>query len=338
VTGVTAFGEDAVALAEKEPPDLICMDIGLMGKIDGIETARRIHEHADTPVIYLTSHSDSLHLARAKETGPYSYIVKPFSDRELLVSIEMALHRHRIDRQLRESMERYRAIVDNASESILLVSTTTTEILEANPAFTRLTGYSVGELSGMSAGALITLPGEGTGPVADLLRDPDGWSGEVGVRCRDGSLRDAELTSRVIHRNGMAAFSSIIAHDITERKRAEMALREAHRKLNLLSSITRHDILNQLAILYGFLELSRPEVAGTRLEKYVEKEMMAAEAIRRMISFTRDYEEIGKQQPGWHRPDGIIRQLARTASPPGMVIDSRLGELELYADPLLERV
>jgi PAS domain S-box-containing protein len=338
VTGATAYGEDAVAIAGKESPDLIFMDIGLMGTIDGIEAARQIHEKADIPIIYLTSHSDNAHLDRAKETTPYSYLVKPFSDRELLVSAGMALHRHAIDRQLRESMERYRAIVDNAAESILLVSLPATRIVEANPAFTRLTGYDPGELTGREIGDLITIPAGGTGTITDRLRSPDGWSSEVGFRCRDGTMRDAELTSRVIHSNGAAAFSCIIAHDITDRKRADRALREAHRKLNLLSGITRHDILNQLALLYGFLELSRPEVAGTPLEKYVEKEIMAAEAIRRMISFTKDYEEIGQQQPGWHRPDGIIRQLARTASPPGMVIDSRLGELELYADPLLERV
>ena len=89
-----------VVLAEKRPPDLICMDIELMGKIDGIETARKIHEHADIPIIYLTAYSDSRRFARAKETVPYNYIVKPFTERELLASVEMALYRDATDRRL----------------------------------------------------------------------------------------------------------------------------------------------------------------------------------------------------------------------------------------------
>jgi CheY-like chemotaxis protein len=80
IAGSVASGEDAVSVAKKDPPDLICMDIELMGKIDGIEAARQIHQHADIPVIYLTAYSDSQRVARAKETAPYSYIVKPFNE------------------------------------------------------------------------------------------------------------------------------------------------------------------------------------------------------------------------------------------------------------------
>src|SRR5512145_230298 len=93
VAGTAAYGEDAVSMAEKDPPDLVCMDIELMGKIDGIEAARRIHEHADIPIIYLTGYSDSVRLARAKETSPYCYLVKPYNEQELLAAIEMALYR-----------------------------------------------------------------------------------------------------------------------------------------------------------------------------------------------------------------------------------------------------
>jgi signal transduction histidine kinase len=130
----------------------------------------------------------------------------------------------------------------------------------------------------------------------------------------------------------------MVAHDVTDRKHAEVALKLAHRKLNLLSSITRHDILNQLTVLDGYLELSGPALSNTRVGDYVQKEKKAANAIRRMISFTKDYEEIGQQQPGWHRIGTIITQLAKTTNLPGITLDSRLGDLEMFADPLLERV
>ena len=71
ISGTTAYGEDAVMMAKENPPDLVCMDIGLMGKIDGIEAAGKIQEQANIPVIYLTSYSDDKRLERARETAPY---------------------------------------------------------------------------------------------------------------------------------------------------------------------------------------------------------------------------------------------------------------------------
>jgi PAS domain S-box-containing protein len=338
IAGSVASGEDAVSVAKKDPPDLICMDIELMGKIDGIEAARQIHQHADIPVIYLTAYSDSQRVARAKETAPYSYIVKPFNERELLATVDMVLYRHKIDCQLRESMQRYRAIVDNASEGILLVSRTTRTIIEANPASIRLFGYTPGELSGMSVDDLIATRDWQEGSWAERICTSAGWSGEVQFRCRDGSLREVEFTSRIIYQEGTPALTCMVAHDVTDRKRAEVAVRLAHRKLNLLSSITRHDILNQLTVLSGYLELSGTVFTNTRLREYVDKEKKAATAIRRMIDFTKDFEEIGQQKSGWHKADAIIRQLVKTANFPAIMLDSRIGGLELYADPLIERV
>ena len=92
VSGTAAYGEDALEMAKKDPPDLVFMDIGLMGKIDGIETARRILEHADIPIIYLSGHVDSQRLARVKETAPYWYLVKPYNEEELLAAIEISLY------------------------------------------------------------------------------------------------------------------------------------------------------------------------------------------------------------------------------------------------------
>ena len=338
VSGTVAYGEDAVALAEKDPPDLVCMDIELMGTMDGIETARRIHERADIPIIYLSAYSDRQRLARAKETVPYSYLIKPFNEQELLASVEMALYRQAMDRQLRESNERYRAIVDYAAEGILLISCDTRQIVEANPALVRLLGYPAREIIGLPLDRIMVDRDGKNDRLTEAGGTPGGSSVEAQFRCRDGSLRDMELITSIIHRRGVPPLACMIAHDVTDRKQAEAALHEAHRKLNLLSGITRHDILNQLTVLYGFLEISGAAAAGTRLEEYVEKEKKAAVAIRRMISFTKEYEEIGQQRPGWQRTDAIIRQVAKTLNFPGITIDCHLGDLELFADPLLERV
>ncbi|MGB9977663.1 response regulator [Methanobacterium sp.] len=95
VLAVVSSGENAIEEVKKSQPDLILMDIVLKGKIDGIETAGQIREHFDIPIIYLTAHSDNQTLARAKITGPFGYLVKPFVDSELRSAIEDVLYKQK---------------------------------------------------------------------------------------------------------------------------------------------------------------------------------------------------------------------------------------------------
>ncbi len=95
VQAVVSSGEKAIEEVKKSQPDLVLMDIVLKGEIDGIETAERIRKHFDIPVIYLTAHSDTQTLNRAKITGPFGYLVKPFVDSELRSTIEAVLSKQR---------------------------------------------------------------------------------------------------------------------------------------------------------------------------------------------------------------------------------------------------
>ncbi|MCB1173224.1 MAG: response regulator [Leptospiraceae bacterium] len=93
-------GEEAIAKARSFRPDLILMDINLGEGIDGIEAAQHIQAERDTPIIYLTAYDDEATLERARITDPYAYIIKPFDERELRIAIDIALCRHRADRQI----------------------------------------------------------------------------------------------------------------------------------------------------------------------------------------------------------------------------------------------
>jgi diguanylate cyclase (GGDEF)-like protein len=92
-----ATGADALEAAARLRPDVVLMDIRLRGSMDGIQTAARLQEAHHVPVVYLTAHSDTETLARAKATGPYGYVVKPFRDAELCATIEVALGRHELE-------------------------------------------------------------------------------------------------------------------------------------------------------------------------------------------------------------------------------------------------
>lgn len=101
VLGITATGEGAAVLARQKHPDVILMDIRLKGPMDGIQAAEVIGREVKAPVIYLTAHSDSATFQRAKLTGPFGYILKPFNERELETQIEIALYKHKLERELR---------------------------------------------------------------------------------------------------------------------------------------------------------------------------------------------------------------------------------------------
>ena len=108
VVGVASEGVQAVCMAAELHPELIVMDVGLKGDVDGIQAAQLIQERAHVPVIFLTGHRDPDTLQRAVLTGPLGYIVKPFQEVELRCAIEVAIHKHRADVAMREREEALR--------------------------------------------------------------------------------------------------------------------------------------------------------------------------------------------------------------------------------------
>ncbi|WP_027368011.1 ATP-binding protein [Desulfocurvibacter africanus] len=103
IAGVAATGEEAVARSIDAKPDLVLMDIRLKGDMDGIEAAERIKELLDIPIIYLTAYSDNMTLERAKPSEPFGYLIKPFHERELHSTIEIALYKHRMEREVKDA-------------------------------------------------------------------------------------------------------------------------------------------------------------------------------------------------------------------------------------------
>ena len=121
--------------------------------------------------------------------------------------------------------------------------------------------------------------------------------------------------------------------------RSQKDLLQTNEKLNLLSSITRHDISNQLHALSGYLELSRQMVKDPDLaSELIAKEEKIADTIARQINFTRDYEDMGVAAPAWQNVDGIVRQAAASLSMKDIRVVVDRPDLEIYADPLFGKV
>jgi len=117
VCGVASEGSQAIGMSETMQPEVIVMDVGLRGDLDGIQTARLILERSRLPIIFLTGHIDTETLHRAVLIGPLGYLIKPFQETELHGAIEIAIQKHRAER---ETLEREAALRQRAEHHLTL--------------------------------------------------------------------------------------------------------------------------------------------------------------------------------------------------------------------------
>ncbi len=156
---------------------------------------------------------------------------------------------------------------------------------------------------------------------------------------RDGEIRDIVVRIRLVKdAAGRTVKTRGANQDITERKRMEEALRHANAKLSMLNTITRHDILNQLTILRAYIHLLKGDIRDPMLLAYLEKEEQSAKAIQWQIEFTRDYQDIGAQEPDWQVLSDTIGAVIAQLKPTGVEINVAVAGVEIFADRLMEKV
>jgi PAS domain S-box len=133
-------GAEALLKVRDLKPDLILMDIMLDDEMDGIETAEKINTIFDIPLIYVTAYGDETTLKRARLTEPYGFITKPISSEELRASVETALYKHKLDKKLKESEEKYRRWFEDDLTGDF-IATPEGKILDCNPSFLEIYGF-----------------------------------------------------------------------------------------------------------------------------------------------------------------------------------------------------
>jgi len=238
VVGMAATGEDAIVQVANLQPDLVLMDIELAGEMNGIQAAHTIRVQRGTPVVFLTAYADNERLQQAKMSEPYGYLVKPVQMRELQATLEMALYKHRMDELLRQSELRYRTVVSQALEGILLYDVQNRVILEANPAFQRLFDYTEEEFAQLTIEQVLSYEGEAAGDIIQqILAQKQMNVGERRYRRRDGSILYVEVNSSLLHYQGRDVIC-LVVHNITRRKRAEEALQHQLLMEEVVSTIS----------------------------------------------------------------------------------------------------
>ncbi len=258
-------GEEAVETAERTPEvDLILMDIDLGSGMDGTEAARRILEHRDVPVVFLSGHTDSETVGRTEGITSYGYIDKGSGEAVLLASIHMAfrLFEAKQKEQERERSERmFRSITENAFDAIFLVDEHGV-YRYANRAEGETVGLPSGELPGRSMFEF--LPEDAHEAVRSMLGDlvdrrTETSSLTVQVSTAEGELRWIENRAMRLPDDEAGPSVLVISRDITEQRERHARIEALLREKELVLTESHHRVKNNMELFRALLQLRATE-------------------------------------------------------------------------------
>ncbi|WP_321506208.1 PAS domain S-box protein [uncultured Methanoregula sp.] len=245
--------------------------------------------------------------------------------------------RKSLERALRTSERQYRTLVENSYDIIFTLDKVGI-ITFVSPRITALLGYLPSDMTGKSFRTVIHPDDLAACDEYFATIEKDGKS-RAGVTYRafhaDGSIRlQVSNISPVSDDSGSILFYVGTARDVSDIKQSEFAIRETSRKLNLLNSITRHDVANQLTTLLGYTQLAMMSQSPQATNDFLLKIENSAKVIQRQIEFTRTYQEMGEHAPVWQR----IGELVRIPVPKNIQVSCTCNQFEIYADPMLSNV
>jgi PAS domain S-box-containing protein len=262
---------------------------------------------------------------------------------EIVAIYDDVTARKRVEEALIESEQKFRDIFNNTSDAIHIHGIrddwTPGRFTEINDVTCKILGYTKDELLAMSPFDITT---DYHSPSLEKILETQQITGtarfETEYRKKDGSIVPVEVNTHVVTIQGTRVMLGVV-RDITERKFAEEALRQANKKLNLLSSITRHDINNQIQVLIFLLDFAKEAIHDTTKQlEIIQREEGIVDNIYHQISFTKDYEDLGIMAPAWQNVDSIIQRCISQLHPETVQIISEEPNLEIFADPLLQKV
>lgn len=303
IVGVCASAEEALSEAAASDPDLVLMDIQLRGRMDGIEAAARLRSEQEIAVVFITAYADSETIARVAETAPYGYLVKPFDERALSSTLETALVRSGLERQLREKERFHRATLMAIGDGVISADASGRVIL-MNPVAEALTAWSEEEARGEDVAqiARIEIPDpRREDPLQEALRLREG--GHV-LRRRDGRRVPVEIvTSR--HVSG----SVVVLRDLTERLGVEESLRRNERlsAMGLLLWGFAHEARNPLFGVSATLELFEEDVEpGSLHADYLSRLKSGVNRLEQLIQRVQEFAHSAPALPEPQAPRRLV--------------------------------
>ena len=279
VVAATDNGEAAIETAIALRPDLILMDVRLKGDMDGIRAAELIRRQLSVPIVYLTAHSDQGTLQRIKASGPSGYVQKPFHVRNLIVAIDMAVHRFKMERQLEESLLTYASILDSSSDAVMATDVNG-HVRFMNPAAERITGWSIRDAQGQRSSVVLHLAG--------FRSEPDDYP--VGRVLASRETLNLGVDEHLINRHGLRVpvdggispaldslgrlvGATITLRDVTELRNATEDLKDATQRLRAVVDAAADGVM----LLEAAGTILMFNAACTKLFGYTAKELARCE-------------------------------------------------------------
>lgn len=267
-----------------------------------------------------------------------TYPIK-IQDQSLVMTIARDIsERKAAEEALKEREEQYRLLVNNANECVLVLRGGT--VIFSNPKASAILKRSYQDLAGHDLTSWVHA--DDIGSIQELITQAAS-SGAVHAghmtRMYDkaGEVHWLEIgLVGITWKDGPALL--FLGNDVSEQKIAQDSLLQSNKKLNLLSSITRHDVLNQITILLAYLDLLKKKNQDQNLTPYIEKQAEATQAIRSQIVFTKEYQDVGVKAPQWQNIAEKIRSARDLRKCEFVGWEDNLERLEIFADPLLEKV
>ena len=238
VVGNVSSGEDAISKSDQLRPELVLMDVRLRGEMDGIQAAEIIRDRFNVPVVYLTAYADEETILRAKKTTPFGYLVKPFNERELRATIEIAFYTHQMERTLaderarRHAAEEFKILVDGVRDYAIFMLDGNGRVTTWNSGAERLKGYKGDEIIGKDFSVFYTEEARQAGHPKRLLETAlrEGRYEEENWRVRKDGTRfwASVIITAIRNESGTLIGFAKVTRDLTERRLAEEK-REAER-------------------------------------------------------------------------------------------------------------
>ncbi len=287
VTDVVQSGEDVLESIKKKKPDLALMDIILKGETDGISVASVLWEEHGIPVVYITSFADDLTFERAKLTEPFGYLIKPFEERELELTIETALYKAKMQLLLKEKEQWLSTILRSIGDGIIVVNPQN-RITFINAVAQAITGWTE---------EAIGQPLEEVFRIKSILENPGTYkifeTSEINLISRNGKEIPIEQTvAELPEELGYKTGKVFVFRDITQRKKAEEELKASWERL-------RRTLSGTIQAISTTIEMRDPYTAGHQrrvaiLAEAIARQMMLPEAQIEGIKFAAEIHDIGK--------------------------------------------
>lgn len=303
---------------------------------------KRAHDELNTAYEQLTATEEELRqnydeLAKSQVELHSAYEQLTATEEELRQNYEELA---KSQEDLIRSEERYRSVVEDQTEFICRF-TMDGNLTFVNDAYCRY--FSLDRQTCIGRHHPVIVPAEDARRIKEELSRVTRQNPVVTIDNRiimpSGEIRWQRWSDRAIFDStGRIIEFQSVGRDITESKRIKQALQESNRKLNLLSNITRHDILNQLTVLLGALGLLELEIANPDQRRLLSRAIQSSEVIRSQISFTQQYQDIGVHKARWQNLHAAVTTVCMDDGYCIVEIDNSLNACEVYADPLLRTV